>query len=80
MIKKNCKLATKTFRENYEGFYPLKFKTSGWTLKIVFLPSPDPGFARVGGSGFFFILVKVSPRALPLFETQTPEALQNALS
>ena len=44
----------------------------GWTSTIVRLPSPEPGFAnRVGLTGFFIILVKVSlvPRALPFFDT-----------
>ena len=47
----------------------LKLKL-GWTWKIIRFPSSDPGFAsRVGRSGFFFILAKVSlvPRSLPLF-------------
>ena len=51
----------------------------GWTSTIVRLPSPEPGFAnRVGLTGFFIILVKVSlvPRALPfLIQTFLPEKI-----
>ena len=45
--------------------------TLGWTLKNLFLASSTTGcVSRVGWSGFFFVLVKVSlvPRALPVFD------------